>query len=89
MVGIDFSNWGTNIVLLAGLVLILAIYAVIEGISRILFFKRLRELEVAMVRFPNYADVRAQIGALYYSHGYLDKAKNYYYEALKIYNYYH
>jgi tetratricopeptide (TPR) repeat protein len=42
-----------------------------------------------MVRYPNYADVRAQIASLYYSHNYLKEAKKYYYEALKIYPYYH
>jgi len=84
-----FQDVNMNMIGLFSIVLLAAGYSVFIGVSRIFFLKRLRELEVAMVRYPNYADVRAQIASLYYSHNYLIEAKRYYYEALKIYPYYH
>lgn len=65
-----------------------AVFAVAVGLSQIVFYRRLRELEVAMVRYPSYADVRAQLASLHYKYGHVIQAKKYYYEALKIYQYY-
>ena len=65
-----------------------AVYAVIVGASQIIFYKRLRALEIAMVRYPSYADVRAQLASLHYNYGRIVEAKKYYYEALKIYPFY-
>lgn len=66
-----------------------ALYAVYAGLLRILYHKRLHELELAMTRYPNYADVRAQIAGLHYRYGYKMEARRWYYDALKIYRYYH
>ncbi len=89
MFELNIENINLNMVLLVSLSLAGAVYSVIIGISRILFLNRLKTLELAMVRYPNYADVRAQLGSLYYSYGYLVESKKYYYEAIKIYPYYH
>ncbi len=75
-------------VALAAIALGGGVYAVAVGVSHLVFKRRLHELEIAMARYPNYADVRAQLAALYYSHGYIRKAKQYYYEALKVYPFY-
>lgn len=66
-----------------------AIFAVYSGLMRLLFHKRLRELEFALTRYPNYADIRAQIAALHYRYGYPEEARRWYYDALRIYRYYH
>jgi tetratricopeptide (TPR) repeat protein len=75
--------------ILISLVLAGSIYAIYGGIMQLIFVKRMKELEVAMVRYPNYADVRAQLASLHYRYGHFKQAKIYYYEALKIYKYYH
>lgn len=84
----ELSARELNLVLLFAVAGAGAVYAVIVGFSRIMFARRLRELEIAMARYPSYADVRAQLASLYLSYGYVTKAKQYYYEALKIYPFY-
>lgn len=84
----EFGAHEIGFVLLLAVAVAGAVYAVFVGASRLMFARRLHELEVAMARYPSYADVRAQLASLYYSYGYIAKAKQYYYEALKIYPFY-
>lgn len=84
----DLTVREIGLVLLLAIAVAGAIYAIMVGVSRLMFARRLRELEIAMARYPSYADVRAQLASLYYSYGYVKKAKQYYYEALKIYPFY-
>lgn len=48
---------------------------------------KIKNLEIAMARFPNYADVRYKIAEVYYNYGDYDNAAKYYKEALDIYPY--
>jgi tetratricopeptide (TPR) repeat protein len=48
---------------------------------------KIKNLEIAMARFPNYADVRYKIAEVYYNYGDYDNAAKYYKEALVIYPY--
>jgi len=48
---------------------------------------KIKNLEIAMARFPNYADVRYKIAEVYYNYGDYANASKYYKEALVIYPY--
>jgi len=65
----------------------LVLYTIIGLVKFILYRIRLRDLEIAMTRYPNYADVRYKIAEVYYNYGKYDLAERFYREALSIYQY--
>lgn len=77
----------TNKILAVVLVTCVVLYAIVWIIKYVLFKIRIREFEVAMIRFPNYADVRYKMAEVYYGFGDYANAEKYYREALDIYPY--
>lgn len=65
----------------------LGAYALIFIANFFIHRAKVRNLEIAMARFPNYADVRYKIAEIYYNYGDFDNAAKYYKEALDIYPY--
>jgi len=77
----------TNKILMVVLSTCLFLYLVIWAIKYAMFKVRLKHFEVAMIRFPNYADVRYKIAEIYYNYGEYELAERYYRETLSIYPY--
>ncbi|MEZ7892344.1 MAG: hypothetical protein QMC67_11405 [Candidatus Wallbacteria bacterium] len=63
------------------------LYLIIWLIQYIIHRIQIRNLEIAMVRFPNYADVRYRIAEAYYSYGDYENAEKYYRETINIYKF--
>lgn len=62
-------------------------YALIYLVKYIIYKTKIKNLEIIMAKFPNYADVRYKIAEIYYNHKDYDNAIRYYKEALEIYPY--
>ncbi len=80
--GFDY-NYITIVVLTTCFLLYLLLFIFRYFVHKI----KVKNLEIAMVRFPNYADVRYKIAELYFNCGDYDNALRYYKEALAIYPY--
>jgi len=65
----------------------LVLYALLYIFNFFVHRAKVRNLEIAMARFPNYADVRYKIAEVYYNYGDYANAEKYYKEALDIYPY--
>lgn len=93
MMGFDFFNglggqtFSTQYILSVIFVTCFVLYLIIGIFKFILYRMRLRDLEIAMIKFPNYADVRYKIAEVYYNYGKFDLAERFYREALSIYQY--
>lgn len=81
------GSFNTNKILLAILSTCLFLYLLIWVIKYIMFRTRLKHFEIAMIKFPNYADVRYKIAEIYYNYGEYELAERYYRETLAIYPY--
>ncbi len=65
----------------------IALYILLLIFNFFLHRAKIKNLEIAMARFPNYADVRYKIAEVYYNYGDYANAARYYKEALVIYPY--
>jgi tetratricopeptide (TPR) repeat protein len=52
------------------------------------FHAMISSLEALVVKFPNYADVRGKLADAYMSRNYIEKAEQFYKDAIKIYPFY-
>lgn len=81
------GSFNTNKILLVVFSTCLFLYIIIWAVKYTLFRMRLKQFEIAMIRFPNYADVRYKIAEIYYNYGEYGLAERYYKETLAIYPY--
>ncbi len=79
------GSFNTNKILTVIFSTCLFLYTVIWIIKYIMFKIRLKHFEIAMIKFPNYADVRYKIAEIYYNYGEYALAERYYRETLAIY----
>gem|GEM_PF-5547709 len=74
-----------NAILVAVIGTCLILYVFIFIFKYLVYRMKIKNLEIAMVRFPNYADVRYKIAEVYYNYGDFKSAEKYYRESLEIY----